>query len=272
MLAKASKGSEMRDIIDLDRYPINQPGTPAYRELVHNCRAELSRTGMFNLVGFMHPEIARSMAKDHMHRYPAESFRHARAHNIYFKKTVPGLDADHPALKQVETINNTLCSDQLIGTPLERLYEYQPFVDFIADVMEKSALFPMDDKLARFNLMAYFEGEALNWHFDRSEFTITLLMQKPVSGGAFEYRSNLRSADDPNYNGVAQLLSGNDPEMQSMSVEPGTLNVFKGVNTAHRVTPVEGDTARLIAVLTYYETPGRRFTDEENMGFYGRTE
>jgi hypothetical protein len=262
----------MHDIIDLDRYPIDQPGTAAYHDLVVASRAELARDGMFNLVGFMRPEIARSMAADHMHRYPAESFRHARSHNIYFKKTVPGLPEDHPALHRVETVNNTLCSDQLTDTPLERLYEFQPFVDFIADVMEKPVLYPMADQLARFNLMAYFNGEALNWHFDRSEFTITLLMQKPKSGGAFEYRSNLRSADDPNYDGVARLLNGQDPQMQSMSVEPGTLNVFKGVNTAHRVTPVEGDTARLIAVLTYYETPGRRFTDEENLGFYGRTE
>lgn len=261
----------MRSIIDLDRYPIDQPGTKSYATLVQDCRQELIRDGMFNLEGFMYPEVAAEMAQTHMPRYPEESFRHARAHNIYFKKSVADLPPDHPALFRVETVNNTLCSDQLTGTPLERLYEYDAFVRFIADVMEKPALYPMDDPLARFNLMAYFEGEALNWHFDRSEFTITLLMQKPDNGGVFEYRSELRTPDDPNYDGVARLLSGQDPDMKSMSVDPGTLNVFKGVNTAHRVTPVQGDRARLIAVLTYYETPGRRFTDEENMGFYGRT-
>jgi len=261
----------MRDIIDLDRYPIDRPGTPAYSALVRHCQLELAREGMFNLEGFMHPAVAEGMAQTHMPRYTRESFRHARAHNIYFKKSVPDLPPDHPALARVETVNNTLCADQLTGTPLETLYTYAPFIRFIADVMEKPALYPMDDPLAAFNLMAYFEGEALNWHFDRSEFTITLLMQKPDAGGAFEYRSNLRRPDDPNYDGVARLLRGEDPDLKSMSVTPGTLNVFKGVNTAHRVTPVRGDLARLIAVLTYYETPGRRFTDEESLGFYGRT-
>ena len=261
----------MRDIIDLDRFPIDQPGTSGYAALVARCKAELADQGMFNLEGFMHREVTDRLAGTLMPRYPSESFRHAREHNIYFRKSIPDLAEGHPALRRVETVNNTLCSDQLEGTALERLYEYQPFITFLAEVMDKPALYPMADKLARFNVMAYFEGEALNWHFDRSEFTLTLLLQKPKSGGAFEYRSNLRSPENPNYDGVARLLEGQDPEKQVMSVEPGTLNVFKGVNTAHRVTPVEGDRARLIAVLTYYETPGRRFTDEENLGFYGRT-
>ena len=50
----------------------------------------------------------------------------------------------------------------------------------------------------------------------------------------------------------------------------GTLNVFKGRNTAHRVTPVDGDRARIIAVFSYYETPDVTFSDAERVGFYGR--
>ena len=48
------------------------------------------------------------------------------------------------------------------------------------------------------------------------------------------------------------------------------MNIFRGKNTAHRVTPVEGDTARVIAVFSYYDRPGVRFTAEEQIGFYGR--
>ena len=59
--------------------------------------------------------------------------------------------------------------------------------------------------------------------------------------------------------------------MRRMSVIPGTLNVFRGVNTPHRVTPVSGDRARMIAVLTYYEEPGAMFTESEQLGFYGRS-
>jgi hypothetical protein len=48
------------------------------------------------------------------------------------------------------------------------------------------------------------------------------------------------------------------------------LNVFRGRNTAHRVTTVEGDRERMIAVFSFYESPGVVFTDAENLGFYGR--
>ena len=129
----------------------------------------------------------------------------------------------------------------------------------------------MADPLGRINVMAYHEGDQLNWHFDRAEFTTTVLLQAPCSGGEFRYRSALRSESDPNYNGVARLLAGQDERVQTLALEPGTLNVFMGKNTAHRVTPVEGDRPRIVAVFSYYETPGFAFSDAERVGFYGRT-
>jgi len=85
-----------------------------------------------------------------------------------------------------------------------------------------------------------------------------------------EYRTDLRSDDNPNYDGVAKLLEGRDPEAKILRLKPGTLNVFRGKNTAHRVTTVEGNRERMIAVFSYYERPGVMFTDEERIGFYGR--
>ena len=128
----------------------------------------------------------------------------------------------------------------------------------------------MQDPLARANVMSYRDGEALNWHFDRSEFTTTLLLQAAEQGGDFEYRTDLRSDDNPNYEGVARLLEGRDPQSKVMRVKPGTLNVFRGKNTAHRVTTVRGNRDRMIAVFSYYERPGVMFSPEERLGFYGR--
>ena len=110
----------------------------------------------------------------------------------------------------------------------------------------------------------------MGWHFDRSEFTTTLLIQAPESGGDFQYRTDLRSDDDPNLDGVARLYAGDDPEMKTLRLAPGTLNVFKGKNTAHQVTPVRGDRRRMIAVFSYYERPGVLFSESERLGFYGR--
>ena len=67
----------------------------------------------------------------------AESFRHARSHNIYFRDSVEGLADDHPALAKVETVNHTLCADQLQGNPVITLYDWPPFVAFLAAAMGK---------------------------------------------------------------------------------------------------------------------------------------
>jgi hypothetical protein len=55
-----------------------------------------------------------------------------------------------------------------------------------------------------------------------------------------------------------------------LRLNAGTLNVFRGKNTAHRVTPVEGEHKRIIAVFSYYEKAGVQFSEEEQIGFYGR--
>jgi hypothetical protein len=260
----------MRDIVDLDRYPLDRPDSPAFAALVASSQAELAAGGMFNLPAFLTPAALAGATAALAPAFARDAFTHARRHNIYFRKSIPDLPPDHPALAEVETINRTLCADQMAGNPVLALYDWPPFAAFLARVMDKPALYTMDDPLARVNAMAYAEGQGLNWHFDRSEFTTTLLLQAPRGGGLFEYRSDLRTADDPNYDGVARLLRGEDPELKAITLAPGTLNVFRGRNTAHRVTPVEGETDRIIAVFSFYDRPGVRFTPEEQQGFYGR--
>lgn len=259
----------MRDILDLDTYPLDRPGSPGWLALVARCRADLAADGMFDLERFLSPAARAAAVAELAPRFATEAFTHARRHNIYFRKSVPGLAPGHPALAEVETINRTLCGDQ-IGGPVARLYDWPEFAAFLAATMGKDRLYPMADPLARLNAMAYGAGQGLNWHFDRAEFTTTLLLQAPDAGGAFEYRTDLRSEDDPNYDGVARLLRGEDPAQQSLTLAPGTLNVFRGKNTAHRVTPVQGATDRIIAVFSYFDRPGVTFTAEERLGFYGR--
>ena len=259
----------MHRLIDLDRYPLDQPGSAAMSNLIAACKASLAKDGLFNLPGFMRPEGRADTVAGLAPIMDREAFVHARRHNIYFQKEVEGIDPAHPALAEFETSNRTICADQIGTASVIRLYEWPPFARFLAEVMEKPQLFVMDDPLARVNVMAYSEGQALNWHFDRSEFTTTLLLQAPEQGGDFEYDQDLRSDADPNFDGVADLLQGRRNPTRIV-LQPGTLNIFKGKNTAHRVTPVVGNRDRMIAVFSYYERPGVQFSDQERIGFYGR--
>ena len=261
----------MRELLDLERFPLDRPGSDPGRKLLARCRSELERHGMFSLPEFVLPEALQRCVDEVAPILERDAFTHAREHNIYFDDEIAGVDPAHPALRRFRTVNHTICADQFPDGTVTRIYEWQPLLDLLAATMNKPQLFPMADPLARINVMAYHEGEMLNWHFDRSEFTTTLLLQAPHSGGAFQYRSCLRSDLDPNYEGVGRLLAGDDPDIVSLQLSPGTLNVFRGRNTAHRVSAVEGNLPRIVAVLSYYEAPGVSFSEAERLGFYGRT-
>jgi hypothetical protein len=261
----------MKNILNLDHFPIDKPGSAEWHALVKKCQADLAADGMFNLEGFVKNDALSKAVAELKPVIDTLSFVHTRRHNIYFKKEIPGLAADHPALTMTETINHTVCYDQIPNSIPAWIYEWPPFIVFLAAAMKIDTLFPMRDALARINVMAYRDGEQLNWHFDRSEFTTTLLLQAPEEGGDFVYRSNLRSENDQNYDGVAKLLRGEDDQVKTLKLSAGTLNVFRGKNTAHKVSTIKGSRERIIAVFSYFDRPGVVFSKEDQIGFYGRS-
>lgn len=262
-------GATVDDIVDLQRFPLDDLDSAAGAALVDHCKAELDRFGMFNLDGLIRANIMKDVVGQLDPKLDRGAYTQARRHNIYFRQNMPGVPSDHPALAQFNSVNRTLCADQMMGSIILKVYEYPGLIEFLARVMDKPALYAMADPLARVNVMRYGEGEGLNWHFDRAEFTTTLLLQAPQHGGLFQYARDLRSESDPNFDGVAKLVSGDLP-VENVPLWPGTLNVFRGRDTAHRVTPVSGAQARMIAVFSYFDEPDVEFSDEERIGFYGR--
>jgi hypothetical protein len=259
-----------RDLVDLDRYPLDEPNGRRYHDLVTQARARLDRDGLVDLEGFMIDE-ARAADLDRMlELFESSAFVHAREHTIYFGDNVDGLAPGHGALTPLYTANRTLCGDDLADSAVDRLYRWPPLRRFVADVCAMPDLHLLADPLACLNVMAYVDGEALDWHFDRAAFTTTLLLQRPEAGGAFMYRKDLRSEADPNHDGVARLLAGEDPDVRVIDPVPGTLTVFRGRHTPHRIARVEGGRPRVIAVLAFAERPDLSFSAAERLGFYGR--
>ena len=251
--------------LDLERYPLDQPRH--CQSLIDRCREELATLGLCSLPGFVRPATITRAAEELLPLVREQSFFHSRRHNIYFTDTPPSVAPDHPALALQETSGRTVCDDQIRWSVIHDLYEWPPLRDFLARVMGKFRLHLMEDPLARVNVMGYREGEGLGWHFDRSEFTTTLLIQAPQDGGHLEYRPGLAQDD---LEGIASLLGGTDAAKHMHVQQAGTLSVFRGRNTAHRVTPVVGEIDRLIAVFSYFDRPGVVFSTEERQGFYGR--
>ena len=64
--------------------------------------------------------------------------------------------------------------------------------------------------MAALNINVHGPGQELGWHFDRTDFAVTLSLQQCEQGGVFEYVPNLRSARDENFDGVAPCADGRD--------------------------------------------------------------
>jgi hypothetical protein len=138
-------------------------------------------------------------------------------------------------------------------------------------VLGEKALYKYADDLSSINVHFASEGQELGWHFDNSSFAITLMIQQPKAGGAFEYVKNVRDADhgEMNVEAVDQVLNG-DVAVSSLEIEEGSLALFRGRNSMHRVTPTEGDTTRMLVVLAYNGQPGIELSESARMTFYGR--
>ncbi len=257
----------VHDHLDLARYPLDSPHL--MDGLVERCREGLDRRGLFSLPGLVKADSIAHAAAELGAAVRDQSFHHCRAHNVFFEDSPAGIAGDHPALALQRTSGRTVCDDRIGQSLVHALYEWPPLREFLARVTGRERLHLMADPLARVNVMSYRDGEGLGWHFDRSEFTTTLLIRKPDSGGVFEYRRGLRNGGF-DLDGIARLLEGDDPARQELVLEAGTLNVFRGRDTVHRVTPVAGAVDRLVAVYSYYDRPDVLFSDEERIGFYGR--
>jgi len=263
----------IEQLIDLGRYPLTKLESPEGRLLVAANRRHLSEFGACSLNGFLRPAALRACVAEIEPLMQSCSFHHVQEHNIYFAQSGDSDAATRRLLdKTLTTSNHALTCDQLDGTTIRRIYEWPALGAFVARILDKPALFPMADPLARLNVMGYGEGDRIDWHFDRAAFTVTLLLQEAEDGGVFEYRRNLRSPGDPNHGGVARLLAGEDAEVRRLPLEPGTLNVFIGHRSAHRITPVGGARKRLVAILSFAESPQVMFSADDRKQFYGRAE
>jgi hypothetical protein len=96
-------------------------------------------------------------------------------------------------------------------------------------------------------------------------------LQAPDSGGNFEYVSDLRNAEqnEMNFTGVESVLSGKT-KVNRLDTRPGTLILFRGKNSIHRVTPTEGPRERILVVLAYNSKPGISLSESARMTFFGR--
>ncbi len=100
----------------------------------------------------------------------------------------------------------------------------------------------------------------------------TLMLQNAGTGGVFEFAPKVRQTDkDRAVEVYDDVMDGDWSETRREDQEAGTLALFNGNRSLHRVTPIEAGPDRLVLVLSYDSKPGTIFSDDIRMNFFGRT-
>lgn len=259
------------EILDLDRYPLDQLDSPKGQLLLESCRAALRFEGACQLPGLLKADAVEKLVAE-AHSKRAQAYRTDNSHNVYFEPIGENLPADDPTSLLEHSSKNAIAWDLIDrDSPLRIAYEWEGLTNFIGQAMEIENLYKYADPLGACSLMSFEEGDELGWHFDRSPFAVTLMLQPSESGGEYQYFHRLRTPEDENKTGVAQRINGSVEGRIKLVSEPGTLSMFRGQYSMHRVTPVEGKQTRINAVLAYSEKPEDKMNALTQQLFYGRT-
>jgi hypothetical protein len=259
-------------LVDLERYPVLQPGSDAFGACVAAAREQLRSSGAAEIPGFVGPSGVAALVRDADELAP-------RAHasggqgTAYLEFPDFTLPEDHPRLHFADYRVRAVPYDLMPrSSPLRQLYEWDPLKDFVEAILDRGPIHRYADPFGALNLAVMGEGDQLQWHFDQTDFVVSLAIQSAESGGDFEVVPRIRSATDERYDDVAALLAGDRSRVEVLPMRPGTLLVFEGRHSLHRVSPISGSRWRHVGLLAYDTKPGTMGSDLLRADRYGRTE
>ena len=260
---------EHEAVVDMDRYPLTDPDSAAWREMVEHARRELARDGCCVLEGFVRePETLRRECAG----VAGRAYTRVEVVNAYNIAVDTPLPEGHPGRIAMEKGNAFVARDHIPADfVIQRLYTSEMFQRFVAACFELPEVHELADPLSGLCLNVIEPGLAHPWHFDTNEYTVSMLTQEPEGGGVFEYCPNIRTPEAENFDDVAGVLNGERPDLvQRLTLKPGDLQLFKGRYALHRVTRVTGARARHSAIFAYSERPGVIGSVERTRQLFGR--
>ena len=270
--ASLPMGTTVDAYVDLDRYPVLDAGGRGGRRWWRPPACSCARPGAVELAGFLTPRGVEAMVAD------AEALA-PRAHHssgegtAYLEFPDFSLPEDHPRLTWGRYAVGAVPYDLMPGTSLlRRLYEWEPLRLLVESILDRGPLYRYADPFGALNLAVMGEGEELQWHFDQTDFVVSLAIQTADHGGMFEVFPRIRTADDERYDAVAAALAGRGDGVVTLPMVPGTLLVFEGRHSLHRVSPVGPGRVRHVGLLAYDLRPGTVGSDLLREDRYGRTE
>ena len=215
------------DLVDLQRYPIASLESQESKQFAERCRQNYLETGLCALHGFIRPSALEILAAE-ARSLSGSAYFCKSTHNAYLTGDEGEAGDDDVRARQEETYVGSVAYDQIPGeAALKRLYLWDPLRDFIGSVLGKPKLHRFADIMGACSINVFKDGGEHGWHFDESEFTVTLMLQPPETGGAFEYVPKIRGLPDE-LDIVGRVLDGEREGVFELPFTPGTLLIFGG--------------------------------------------
>jgi hypothetical protein len=248
----------MHDLVDLDW------------SFVEEGRAQMRKIGACEIPNFVRAEALDAFIADARTLVP-RAHRSGGPGTVYLGFPDESFPLDHPQQwlgnYGVSAVAYDLFPQE---SPTRLLYEWEELTRFVAAILGLDAIYPYADPLGALNLAVMTDGDELQWHFDQTDFVVSLALQDADGGGDFEVAPQIRSADDEHYDDVAAVLDGDRRRVVTLPMTPGTLLVFAGRYSLHRVSPIHSATPRLVALFGDDTTPGTMSSDLLKEVRYGR--
>ncbi len=259
-------------IINTDLYPIDNLSSVDAQSCIAGLRASLNQDGSCTLPNFITAQALVEMARQALSiahlAYPGPTEVSPYFFN-YQLGNGEELPATHP-LRRKGKRNLAQVAADLIPAEflLSQLYHSNLMLDFLAAVSEQPT-YRNQDPYQSLNISVMNQGGCQQWHFDSGTLVTTLLLQEPEAGGVFEYAPAIRSDADENFDAVQAVLDGKSDRVLQNRLQAGTLSLFRGHYSLHRVTEVEGSRQRVQAILGYATRPDLFGNKESSILHYG---
>lgn len=250
-------------------------------KLLRKCLLE---KGYCHIPYFIPHNLARHLAAEALN-LRGSAFESTQQHTIYQEAIDLSYPLTHPRNLQVSSrkliIDNAKIPPSSLLNSIYKSRELKNLVQQLVQPLLPSPRSPLYLSSDPYNSCYYniYRGETrdgLGYHFDRSHFGVNLVLQSPEAGGAFEIdSSHTRDASSPEsslrygFERVKKVLEGELPLQSVGGMEAGSLCVFAGVNSLHRVKEVTGG-ERVNAIFTFEKEEGARMNAYGRKKFFGR--
>lgn len=259
------------ELIDIKAYPFVDRDSKAYADLLAHCRHQIACLGACELPNFV-TTLGLRLLIEESQKLAGNAFFNKVTGNAYLEAIDPNLPFDHVKRRTEDTSLGVVAYDEYPREAvLRRIYEYEPLMYFIGDILKLRSIYRYADPMGGLNLSVMTDGDYLRWHFDQTDFVTSLAIQTASEGGQFEYVPLIRSESDENFHQVSKVLDGTHEGIMRIANHPGTLLLFKGRHSIHRVSTIRGSVPRLMGLLAYDERPNVVSSDHLRKMRYGRT-